>query len=123
MIRISFPAINPAVMVAVFLAVHPAVIIGVFILARTWNLGRSSLQILLQAAPDGLDIDEVRSKLDDISGVVEIHDLHVWTLTSEMDVATLHLVTEESTDPHPVLDRARDLLESEYGKNRGIIKP
>ncbi|MDJ0924014.1 MAG: cation diffusion facilitator family transporter [Acidimicrobiia bacterium] len=99
-----------------------AVVIGVFILPRAWNLGRRSLQILLQAAPEGLDIEEVRSKLDAIAGVVEIHDLHVWTLTSEMDVATLHLVTDEATDPHPVLDQARDLLESDYGIAHATIQ-
>lgn len=92
-----------------------AAAIGVFILPRSWRLGRRSLRILLQAAPEGLDIEEMRLRLAAIKGVSEVHDLHVWTLTSEMDVATLHLVTAEDTDPHPILDAARALLEQDYG--------
>jgi cobalt-zinc-cadmium efflux system protein len=92
-----------------------AAAIGVFILPRAWRLGRRSLRILLQAAPEGLDIEAMNHRLMGIGGVTGIHDLHVWTLTSEMDVATLHLVTREGTDPHPILDDARMLLEDEYG--------
>ncbi len=92
-----------------------AAAIGVFILPRAWRLGRRSLRILLQAAPKDLDIDAMRRGLEQLEGVTGIHDLHVWTLTSEMDVATLHLVTTEGTDPHPILDGARELLQHEYG--------
>jgi cobalt-zinc-cadmium efflux system protein len=92
-----------------------ATAIGVFILPRAWTLGRRSLRILLQAAPEGLDIDELRSRLGGIPGVLDVHDLHVWTLTSDMDVATLHLVAGAETDPHPILDEARELLQQEYG--------
>lgn len=92
-----------------------AVAIGVFILPRAWRLGHRSLRILLQAAPEGLDITQLRHRLGAIPGVLDVHDLHVWTLTSEMDVATLHLVTSEGTDPHPILDQARDLLQKDYG--------
>lgn len=92
-----------------------AAAIGVFILPRAWRLGRRSLRILLQAAPADLDIDAMRRGLEQLDGVTGIHDLHVWTLTSEMDVATLHLVTTEGTDPHPILDGARELLQSKYG--------
>lgn len=92
-----------------------AAAIGVFILPRAWRLGRRSLRILLQAAPEDLDIDAMRRGLEQLEGVTGIHDLHVWTLTSEMDVATLHLVTTEGTDPHPILDGARELLQHEYG--------
>jgi len=73
--------------------------IGVFILPRAVRLGRQALRTTLEA----------------IEGVVDVHDLHVWTLTSEMDVASLHLRTRERTDPHPVLDQARSLLRDRYG--------
>ncbi|MPZ52371.1 MAG: cation diffusion facilitator family transporter [Acidimicrobiia bacterium] len=84
--------------------------IGIFILPRAWRLGRRSLRILIQAAPDHFDLDAARRELAAIPGVVDVHDLHVWTLTSEMDVGSVHLMTKVETDPHPVLDRARDLL-------------
>ncbi len=91
-----------------------AALIGLFILPRAWQLGRQALRILVQAAPPGLDLEQLRSDLTSIAGVVDVHDLHVWTLTSEMDVATVHLMTENDTDPHQVLDRARTVLQDRY---------
>lgn len=99
-----------------------AAAIGVFILPRAWRLGRRSLRILLQAAPEDLDIAAMRRGLEQLEGVTGIHDLHVWTLTSEMDVATLHLVTSEGTDPHPILDGARELLQNEYGISHATLQ-
>jgi cobalt-zinc-cadmium efflux system protein len=92
-----------------------AAMIGVFILPRAWSLGRQALRVLVQAAPDDVDPAELGRALGGIAGVTDVHDLHVWTLTSDMDVATVHLMVAEGTDPHPVLDDARDLLRDRYG--------
>jgi cobalt-zinc-cadmium efflux system protein len=89
--------------------------IGVFILPRAWRLGRKALHILVESAPDSVDVKEVDRRLREIPGVVDVHDLHIWTLTSDMDAASAHLMTEEDTDPHPVLDAARDMLDADYG--------
>lgn len=89
--------------------------IGIFILPRAWKLGLSAVRVLVQAAPAGFDVDGLAADLRSIPGVIDLHDLHVWTLTSEMDVASVHLVTRESTDPHPVLDAATELLQATYG--------
>jgi len=88
--------------------------IGLFILPRAWRLARKAISVLIQAAPDHLDLDALREDLWEIPGVVDVHDLHVWTLTSEMDVATVHLMTGDGTDPHPVLDQARSLLQRHH---------
>ena len=89
--------------------------IGLFILPRAWRLGRKALRILVEAAPDGCDVAELEERLKGIPGVVDVHDLHVWTLTSDMDAASVHLMTNEGVDPHPVLDAARTMLQDEYG--------
>ncbi len=91
-----------------------AALIGLFILPRAWRLGHEALRILVQAAPRDLDLEALELDLTSIDGVVDVHDLHVWTLTSEMDVATVHLMTGDGTDTHQVLDRARDLLQNRY---------
>ncbi len=96
--------------------------IGIFILPRAWRLGRRAVRVLVQAAPEGLDLEELRQSLASVPGVSDIHDLHVWTLTSEMDVATVHLVTAAGADPHPTLDRARSLLEDEYGISHATLQ-
>lgn len=89
--------------------------IGLFILPRAWRLGREALRVLVQAAPARLDIAALRMELAAISGVVDVHDVHVWTLTSEMEVATAHLMVAAGTDNHAVLDEARDLLADRHG--------
>ena len=91
-----------------------AVAIGLWILPRTWNLARRSLRVLIQAAPPHLDLALMRVDLAALPGVVDVHDLHVWTLTSEMDVASAHLVTRVDTDAHAVLDQARVVLRDRY---------
>ena len=89
--------------------------IGVFILPRAWKLGREALRVLVQAAPARLDLTEMQAELAGIGGVVDVHDLHVWTLTSEMEVATAHLMVAAGADSHAVLDRARELLAERHG--------
>jgi cobalt-zinc-cadmium efflux system protein len=96
--------------------------IGVWILPRTWRLGRKTVRILLQAAPDGFDIDRLAGDLASIDGVVDVHDLHVWTLTSDMDAASAHLVTSAGADPHAILDRARECLAETYGVTHGTFQ-
>ena len=92
-----------------------AALIGLWILPRTWRLGRRAVRILLQAAPEGMDLEHLADELGAIDGVIDVHDLHVWTLTSEMDAASAHLMTGDDTDAHAVLDQARALLVDGYG--------
>jgi cobalt-zinc-cadmium efflux system protein len=87
-----------------------AMIIGVWILPRAWRLAASALRVLLQVAPAHVDLDAIRSELMALPGVVDVHDLHVWTLTSEMDVASAHVMVGKDADAHSVLDQARVLL-------------
>ena len=96
--------------------------IGLWILPRTWRLGRRSVRILLQAAPDGFDLDALAHDLANIDGVVDVHDLHVWTLTSEMDAASAHLMTRTGADSHQILDRAREVLQETYGIGHGTFQ-
>jgi cobalt-zinc-cadmium efflux system protein len=91
-----------------------AIAIGVWILPRAWRLAASALRILMQAAPAGFDVGGLHGDLAAVPGVVDVHDLHVWTLTSEMDVASAHLMIAAGTDAHAVLDRARDVLRERY---------
>lgn len=97
-------------------------LIGLFILPRAWRLGHQAFRILVQAAPIDLDLEAIRSDLAGIEGVVDVHDLHVWTLTSEMDVATVHIMTTDDVDPHPVLDAAHTILEGRYGISHATLQ-
>ena len=99
-----------------------AALIGLWILPRTWRLGRKAIRVLLQAAPEGFDLDGLSRDLTAIEGVVDVHDLHVWTLTSDMDAASVHLVAAAGVDQHGVLDQARDLLAGRYGIDHGTFQ-
>ncbi|MEZ5382360.1 MAG: cation diffusion facilitator family transporter [Microthrixaceae bacterium] len=96
--------------------------IGVWILPRTFRLGRQAVRILLQSAPPDLDLVELEAVLRRIDGVVDVHDLHVWTLTSEMDAASAHLMVRNGADQHAVLDRARELFEDHCGISHGTFQ-
>lgn len=98
------------------------VAIGAWILPRTLRLGRQAVRILLQAAPPHIDLGHLQRELQAISGVVDVHDLHVWTLTSEMEAVSAHLMTNDGADAHAVLDRARQLLAEDYGIHHGTFQ-
>jgi cobalt-zinc-cadmium efflux system protein len=87
-----------------------AIAIGLWILPRAWGLAGSALRVLLQVAPPHVELARIRDDLASIPGVVDVHDLHVWTLTSEMEVASAHVMVTQGTDAHAVLDQARVLL-------------
>lgn len=92
-----------------------AVAIAVFIVVRAVALGRQVLAVLGQHAPDGIDPADVETDLSELDGVLEVHDLHLWTLTSGMDVATAHLVVDPSADHADVLGASRHVLRDQHG--------
>jgi cobalt-zinc-cadmium efflux system protein len=87
-----------------------AIAIGLFVLPRTWSLGRQAVRILVQAAPAHVDVAAVRSELAALEGVQDVHDVHVWTLTSGMEVGSAHLTVSATCDPAVVLTSAQLLL-------------
>jgi cobalt-zinc-cadmium efflux system protein len=68
--------------------------IGAFILPRTWRLLKEAVDVLLEATPKGVDLDEVRRHLTALDGVADVHDLHAWTITSGLPVLSAHVVVE-----------------------------
>ena len=96
--------------------------IGLFVLPRAWRLGGQALRILIQAAPPDVSMDAVQADLAGLDGVVDVHDVHVWTLTSAMEVASAHVMIGVDVDPHAVLDRARALLSERYGVEHATLQ-
>lgn len=97
-------------------------VIGIFILPRAYKLGRTAIRVLVQAAPAHLDVATLHANLASIAGVVDVHDLHVWTLTSQMDVASAHLMVASGVDTHGVLDQARALLAERHGITHATLQ-
>ena len=102
-----------------------ALAIGAFVAVRAVMLGREVLAVLGQHVPAGMDIDQVAADLEGVEGVADVHDLHVWTLTSGMHVATAHLVTAEasaSITSEAVLEQARTVLRKDHGIEHATLQ-
>jgi cobalt-zinc-cadmium efflux system protein len=98
------------------------VVIGVFVLPRTYRLARRALRILFQHAPDEVDVERIAAELGRLGGVVDVHDLHVWTLTSGMEVASAHLAVEPAAEPAEVLAAAQILLARGYSIDHATLQ-
>ena len=99
-----------------------AVGIGVFILPRAYRLGRDGLRILVESAPAHIDVDTLTHDLEGLADVVEVHDLHVWTITSGMDAVSVHLQVRPGADTHSVLDRARERLRERHHVTHATVQ-
>lgn len=73
-----------------------SVLVALLILPRTWALLREAVDVLLEATPKNVDMDEVRAHILDTPGVVDAHDLHAWTITSGMPVLSAHVVVSDA---------------------------
>jgi cation diffusion facilitator family transporter len=72
-----------------------SVAIGCLVLPRAWHLLREALDVLLEAAPRGVSLDEVRKHILAVDGVLGVHDLHAWTITSGLPVLSAHVVVTD----------------------------
>jgi cobalt-zinc-cadmium efflux system protein len=96
--------------------------IAVWIVPRSLRLAADALRVLVQAAPATMDLARVTTDLESLPGVVEVHDLHVWTLTSDMEVLTAHVMVTAAADHHAVLDAAREVLADRHGIHHATLQ-
>jgi cobalt-zinc-cadmium efflux system protein len=89
--------------------------IGVLILASSWSIVRDSVSILLEATPEGIDADEVGRRMAAMEGVVEVHDLHIWTITSGFPTLSAHVLVRRGDDCHLRRRDLERLLADEFG--------
>lgn len=89
-------------------------LIGLLILPRTLGLLREATDVLLEATPKGVDMDQVRRHILDAPGVVDCHDLHAWTITSGMNVVSAHVILAEGADPAKALDALCNCLSDNF---------
>jgi cation diffusion facilitator family transporter len=72
-----------------------SVAIGCLVLPRAWHLLREALDVLLEAAPRGVSMEDVRAHMLGVDGVLGVHDLHAWTITSGLPVLSAHVVVTD----------------------------
>jgi len=91
-----------------------SVLIAILILPRTWRLLRDAIDVLLEATPGGVDMDEVRAHILDATGVADVHDLHAWAITSGVNVVSAHVVLKPGADAAAVLDYLCECLAGDF---------
>lgn len=84
--------------------------IGLFIVPRTVALLRETSHILLEGAPVGIDLARLREAMQAVPGVVDVHDLHVWTITPGVPAASAHVQATADAAPADVLGAIQQLL-------------
>jgi len=92
-----------------------SVLIGLLVLVSSWTILRDSTTILLEAAPRGIDTRAVGERLARAPGVVEVHDLHVWTITSGFPALSAHVLVRRGEDCHGRRRELERVLADEFG--------
>lgn len=89
--------------------------IGVLVLASSWTILRDSVSILLESTPAGIDAEEVGRRMAGMDGVVEVHDLHIWTITSGFPALSAHVLVRPRDDCHDRRRQLEAMLAHEFG--------
>ena len=92
-----------------------ALLIGCLILLGSWRLIRDPLDVLLESAPRGIDVDAVGDAMCRVEGVREVHDLHIWTVTSGFPALAAHLRTAPLGDAEAIRESVEVLLRDRFG--------
>ncbi|MUL42552.1 cation transporter [Streptomonospora sp. PA3] len=98
--------------------------IAAFIVPRAWKLLSEAVHVLLESTPRGVDLEEVREHLMTQEGVIDVHDLHAWTITSGVPVMSAHVVVEEHrlADAGRVLDELHACLSGHFDVEHSTLQ-
>jgi cobalt-zinc-cadmium efflux system protein len=96
--------------------------IGLMILPRTWTLIRECVHILMEGTPAHIDIQKLKERLTSVVGVLNVHDLHVWTITSGRDAISAHILVEETVQPDAILSAISDIAQAEFNLHHSTLQ-
>jgi len=91
-----------------------SILIGCLVLYGSWGLVREGVDILMESVPSHIDLDEMRNDLLAVSGTEEVHDLHVWCLTTRQIALSAHAVVAPDADRDRVLAEMCHLLQTKF---------
>ena len=87
-------------------------VIAVVILVSTWDLLSESLRMSTDAVPEGFDVEEITKKIESQEGVLNVHHVHIWAISTTETALTAHIVIPEATMLEEVTDRVKELLDA-----------
>lgn len=99
-----------------------AIGIGLWVLPRTWQLFKETINVLLEGVPDGIDLEAIVRAMKGIPGVMDLHDLHIWALTSDAPSLSLHFVIKPNADADAIRTVAAKRLETDFHISHSTIQ-
>jgi cobalt-zinc-cadmium efflux system protein len=96
--------------------------IGVLILLGSWRLLREPFNVLMESAPEGIDVEDVGRAMCSVPGVREVHDLHVWTVTSGFPALAAHIRSDPNEQPDEVRERLEAVLHERFGLDHTTLQ-
>jgi cobalt-zinc-cadmium efflux system protein len=99
-----------------------SLVVAILIVPRTVTLLRDSIDVLLEATPKGIDMADVERHIREAPGVVDVHDLHAWTITSGINVVSAHVVLGEDAKPGDILDHLALCLSADFDINHSTFQ-
>ncbi|MBP1765267.1 MAG: zinc transporter ZitB [Firmicutes bacterium] len=99
-----------------------SVLVALLILKGAWGVVSQSVHILMEGAPAGADVQAIVAALESIEGVCNVHDVHVWTVTSGYDVFSGHIVVAKGTNIGQLIIKGSALLEKDFGIRHSTIQ-
>ncbi|SFE77125.1 cobalt-zinc-cadmium efflux system protein [Paenibacillus algorifonticola] len=99
-----------------------SVLVSVLILRSAWSIIKQTLHILMEGTPPSIDQVKVKRVLAGIEGVIDVHDLHIWTITSGLDSLSCHLLVEDGRDSQQILQQALARIEQQFGISHTTIQ-
>ena len=99
-----------------------SMVIAVLILMSSWRLLREPFNVLMESAPEGIDVQAVGESMCRVPGVREVHDLHVWTVTSGFPALAAHIRTDPSESADDVRERIEAVLHERFGLDHTTLQ-
>jgi cobalt-zinc-cadmium efflux system protein len=99
-----------------------SIAIGILILGSSWGILRDSVRILLEASPSDMEVEEVGGAMTAVPGVTQVHDLHVWTITSGFPALAAHVLVDRDTDCHATRRNLEAMLHERFGLDHTTLQ-
>ncbi|SDS61883.1 cobalt-zinc-cadmium efflux system protein [Paenibacillaceae bacterium GAS479] len=91
-----------------------SVVVSLLIVKSAWGMMKSTIHILMEGTPPSVDTESVHNDLQSLPGVINVHDLHIWTITSGIDSMTCHLLVDDDADSQAILQKALLMIKNDY---------
>ena len=99
-----------------------SLLIAAIMLHASYGLLRASVRVIMEAAPDGIDPNTIGHRLAAQRGVTEVHDLHIWEVTSGFNAVSAHIIVDAGYDCHQVRRQLSQLLADEFALRHSTLQ-